>query len=160
MINYWADSAPECSTCGLLVTSVRARGACGLYGGAADVSRCYYREKVAGPYVSTQEMLFERVVVVCGSSRLARQIATVAASERAKREEDPEGWEIHAPDFTHEQPTEDQIERWHDLIINAREVIAVVGDDYVIGEHLKAELHMAAMCHVPVRLVNGDMEAK
>lgn len=140
------------------MSSLRAKGACGLYDCGAGVSRCYYRERLAGPYVSLDENLQDtRVVVICGSSRLAHYVAIVAEAERAKRGED---WEIHAPDFTHDQPTVDQVERWHELIINADEVVAVVGDDYVIGDHVKGELYAAAMCHVPVRLINGELEAK
>ena len=156
MTNWTADAAPECSTCGLLVTSLRARGACGLYDGGANVSRCYYREKIAVFVSLSEHRRNARVIVVCGSSRLAARVAAVADAVRATEHER----EVHAPDYTHDQPTDGQIEDWHDLIVNADEVVAVVGDDYVIGEHLKAELYMAAMCHVPVRLVNGDLEAK
>lgn len=94
-------------------------------------------------------------VAICASSRLAPYVAVVADRERAK------GHVVCTPDYTGaDQPTDEQIERWHTVIINADEVVAVVGDDYRIGSHVRGELADAHMCGIPVRLVNGELEAK
>lgn len=100
-------------------------------------------------------MSVQRRVVVCGSSRLAPEIAAVAVRIAGN-----ESVRISVPDFTSEQPTNAQVDLWHNCILNADEVVVVCDGTYTFGDHVRSEIYTAHMGGIPVRLVNGELESK
>lgn len=84
-------------------------------------------------------------IVICGSSRLAESVATVAGEYKDVAE-------VLSPNYQGDQPSDRAVEIWLRAISTADEVVTVLDESCSIGEHVRAELVWAAKCGVPISL--------